>query len=192
MGLFQKLGELFSSKRYIERAMKEIEEEQKKYLTMTSEELSALSDEDLHTAAICRVESIIEKQAGEKWCTPDGAWVSCLSEVQRSFHAVDWFLGTVSLVGLRDTLFNKDDALAAVYPPLLSESLQTLGMTELHTIWESFAAEQSLELSLLAYTKKPSPAADDGAYEGFDRRFAELPTQEELLVAYVRSHLAEF
>ena len=65
MGLIQKIKELFSAKRLIEAAMEQLDRENERYAAMTAEELVALSDEELVSAALYRTDLKLDALVGE-------------------------------------------------------------------------------------------------------------------------------
>lgn len=55
MGLFKTIREIFNFGKELKKSITEARENEARYLAMTSEELSTLSDDELFEAAVCRI-----------------------------------------------------------------------------------------------------------------------------------------
>ena len=94
MGLFSSIKAIFQFRKELKRSIEEAKENEKRYLTMLTDELSALSDDELFEAVTARTESKVD--SFDEW--EDG--VNALNTSQKIFYSVNWLEMEVNNGGL--------------------------------------------------------------------------------------------
>ena len=158
-----------------------------KYLKYTTQELSAMSDEDLLYALYKRTEYASDTD----WNLGNGA--AKLPQAQKTFYVIYCFQRENENGGLCRFFVNSSRNLA----PLVSECLGILGAQEHKKLYDTFAEKNKIDLEYLIYfvINDESEFAEQRKrypFDDFDIPYAELPSLKEMLIGYAREHIAEF
>ena len=157
------------------------------YLQMTTQELAALSDEELMTALHIRT----EEKANTQWNLGDGA--AKLPEAQRVFYVISCFYTEQENGGLCRFFVNGTRNLA----PLVSDSLAALGAAEHQKLFDDFVKENEISTDYLIFfiINEESEFAEKRAhypFDDYDIPYKQLPSLRDMLLAYAREHIGEF
>ena len=168
-------------------ALKDDNAQRDRYLKMTTEELQALSDEELMAALYART----EEKANTAWNLGDGA--AKLPEAQRVFYVISCFY-TEQLNGGLCRFFVKGTRNLA---PLVSDSLAVLGAVEHQKLFDDFVTKNEISTEYLIYfiINDESEFAEKRAhypFDEYDEPYKQLPSLWEMLMAYAKEHIAEY
>ena len=168
-------------------ALKGDDAQREQYLKMTTQELAALSDEELMTALHIRT----EEKANTAWNLGDGA--AKLPEAQRVFYVISCFYTEQENGGLCRFFVKGTRNLA----PLVSDSLAVLGATEHQTLFDGFVKKNEISTEYLIYfiINDESEFAEKRKhypFDDYDEPYKQLPSLKEMLIAYAREHIGEF
>ena len=94
MGFFSTIKNIITFRKELKKSIEEAQENERRYLEMTTDELSALSDEELFDAVTARTENKVDIFDELE----DG--VSSLNHSQRIFYSVNWLEIEVNNGGL--------------------------------------------------------------------------------------------
>ena len=111
MGLFSAIKNMIKFRKELKKSIEEAKENEKRYLEMTVEELSALSDDELFEAVTARTESKVD--SFDEW----ECGVNSLNPSQKIFYSVNWLEMEVNNGGLCQFFVNSSRMVA----PLVSE-----------------------------------------------------------------------
>ena len=162
-------------------------EERSRYLKMTTQELEALSDEELLHALYIRT----GEAADISWNLGNGA--AALPEAQKVFYVVYCFQAEQENGGLCRFFVNSSRNLA----PLVSQCLSGLGAQEHQELFDKFVKDNELSLDSLNYfiINKESQFEEKRAYHPFDDYdvpYGQLPSLRDMLISYAREHIGDF
>ena len=168
-------------------ALKGDSTQRERYLQMTTQDLAALSDEELLTALRIRT----EEKANTEWNLGDGA--AKLPEAQRVFYVISCFYTEQENGGLCRFFVNGTRNLA----PLVSDSLAVLGATEHQALFDTFVKDNEISTEYLIYfiINDESEFAQKRAhypFDDYDVPYKQLPSLKEMLLAYAREHIGEY
>ena len=168
-------------------ALKGDSAERDRYLQMTTQELAALSDEELLTALHIRT----EEKANTEWNLGDGA--AKLPEAQRVFYVISCFYTEQENGGLCRFFVKGTRNLA----PLVSDSLAVLGATEHQTLFNDFVKKNDISTEYLIFfiINDESEFAEKRAhypFDEYDEPYKQLPSLRDMLLAYAREHIEEY
>lgn len=168
-------------------ALKGDSAERDRYLQMTTQELVALSDEELLTALHFRT----EEKANTEWNLGDGA--AKLPEAQRVFYVISCFYTEQENGGLCRFFVNGTRNLA----PLVSDSLAALGATEHQTLFNEFVKKNEISTEYLIFfiINDESEFAKKRAhypFDEYDEPYKQLPSLRDMLLAYAKEHIEEY
>lgn len=157
------------------------------YTKMTTEELSALFDDDLFEAVVERTEQKVN--GFERWS--DG--VNSLNPAQRLFYSVYWLDAEVNNGGLCQFLTNS----SRVFAPVVSRYMEKIGATDHQKLYDGFLSENNIDPNDLSsfdistvedyvnqYQRYP--------FDEYDNAFGNLEPLETYLVAFIREHINDF
>ena len=161
--------------------------ETEKYLKLTTDELAALSDEELLTTLHKRT----EYAANTQWDLGEGA--AKLPEAQKVFYVLYCYQQENANGGLCRFFVNNTRNLA----PYVSECLGILGAQEHKALFDNFVTQNEIDVTYLIYfiIGDESEFAEQRKrypFDHFDTPYGELPALKDLLVTYAREHIQEF
>lgn len=163
-----------------------IKEQQSAYAAMTTEDLSALSDDELFSAAVSRLESHIDYDQPE-------ASFAALSNPQKVVYAVNCLEVEVNNGGLCQFFVNSSSIVA----PYISDYLGILGADEHKLLFDSFIRKHGIDLSNLdsfkiRHIKDFEKQVQRYPFDEYDDAFYALSSLEEPIAAYIRSNISSF
>ena len=157
-----------------------------RYVNMSPEELSSLSDEKLLEAVVARIEKKMDKY-GEL-----SLGFEALSQPEKLVFAIDYYTLELDNGGLCQFFVNS----SRIAAPYVSEYLGTLGATDHKALYDAFVLNNGIDLNDLS-----SFNIDDASeylrlyesypFEEYDGAFYQLPHLNTYLVKYVRAHVCE-
>lgn len=161
--------------------------EQEKYESMTNEQLSELSDEELFDAVYDKINYAVDSFEN----TVVG--MRSLSPAARTFFVTSYYESEVNNGGLCQFFVNSGRAVA----PELSVCLAEIGADEHRTLFDSFIAENSINVNDLSSFDIDNVGEFENQtqrydFDKFDSRFYKMKPICEYLTAYIRDHIAEF
>ncbi len=167
-----------SEKRAAERIERQNERdnEERRILGMTSDELSALPDDELFKTALLRVIRTSTIPEDAEYPT------DCLENEKNVFEIVYTFSNEAVECGIASYLEGEGRYAA----PYISEALRLVGAVEHKGLFDRFVYTNDIDLYNI-----PSLEKCDGS-EGFDEELLALPELRELLVKYVRENIEAF
>ena len=186
MSFFSRIKDFFSRKRQISEFIKAEAERTARYLAMNTEELSALSDDELFSAAISRTASLLDPfDDYEKG-------LDSMNESQRVFCSVNWFDSEINNGGLCQYFVNS----SRVTAPFISDCLGKIGAFEHKKLYDGFIKRNGIDtkdlsafdigdLSEFEEKNKMYP------FDEFDDAFYELEPLESFLKKYARDHIED-
>ena len=193
MGILGKLKELFSARRYINRVMEEMDRRNEAYAAMSAEELFALSDDDLCSAVLYRIDKIIGATLGKPSLADPAEAILLLGDAQKTVYALACWESELAGGGLCKFLTGGCGALL----PCITAMLERVEAIEHRELLCEFAAAHEMDLL------KPSPLSAVNEFEyaeqrerlpfdTFDRSYRRLPSLEGFIVSYIRANISEF
>lgn len=161
--------------------------EREQYLRMTTEELKALSDEELFNALHVRT----EEYANTSWDLGEGA--GRLPEPQKVFYVVSSFYTELENGGLCRFFVSGTRNLT----PQVSESLAALGAVMHQTLFDRFLRDNKLAADRLGFfvindEREFAEKRAQYPFDNFDIPYGKLPSLRDMLLAYARAHIAEY
>lgn len=186
MGLFSSIKNMFSLMSEIKNMKEMTPEERERILSMSTEELSNLSDEDLLEAIDLRVDSKLLDSENVLDV------FASLNEIQKAFAYVQSYDGDM-VISIAYFFKGMNKVLA----PYMSRALETLGAYDHKRLFDNFVRENGINLYDL------SEFAVDGErqekklrkrypIEQYDEEFSQLKNLDEYLVEYIRMNIKEF
>ena len=169
------------------RMKKQDDKRRRQYLKMPLEELNALPDDALFDALTARTEAMLIKAGG----FIDG--VDSLSNAEKVFYIASYYEMEVNNGGLCQFFVNSSRMLA----PMLLDCLREIGADEHAKLFETFVADNGIDLNELSsfavdsyeeYEKR----CESYPFDDFDDKFYELDAITDLLTSYAREHISEF
>lgn len=181
MGLFDSLSTMLE----FGKSISEQRKRERQYLTMTSDELSALSDDELYRAVLCR----LEKRVSGYSDLSDG--LAALDEKQRLLYALDMYNSEIQNGGLCQFFANSSRSAA----PYISGYLSSINAEVHRRLYDDFVKKFGLDTGdgLSAFDVNDS-AQYEMLYERypfdeFDEAFGRLAPLDDILKKYIRSDL---
>ncbi len=149
------------------------------YLTMTAEELSALSDEELYDAAIFRAAEAVKQETE--------------SSEQDLFKILSTFDMEIQCGGLCQFFVNYNYICASS----LGEYFSLLGLEEHRALFDRFVEANHIDLSDLSSFAIKDVSEFEKQYcrypfQDFDNAYVQLPSVSEILTGYIRAHIEAF
>ena len=120
MSILKKIKELAKMKKQLKNSMAEYEKKQVQSLSMSAEELTALSDDDLLFAVIARTEKKVDD------FDDLGKGFDSLNQSQKVFYSLNWLESEVNNGGLCQFFVNSSRMVA----PLVSGYMEIVGAAE--------------------------------------------------------------
>lgn len=161
--------------------------EDRKWRAMNSEELLALDDTELVSAAISRVYGVFGS------CEDEDSKMSLLNEPQRVFYVAYIYESEVNNGGLCQYLSN-DSGFSA---PILGAALETIGDTAHRAHFLAFISDNAIDLGHLDTFGKEAIKRFECLekrypFEAFDDVFYEMASLETLMASYIRANIKSF
>lgn len=186
MGFFKTLKSLFRLMKDAPKLAQAIKEQQSAYGAMTTEDLAALSDEELFSAVVVRLESLMDYEQPK-------ASFAALSSPQKVVYAVNCLEVEVNNGGLCQFFVNSSRMVA----PYISEYLGIIGAEEHKLLFDGFITKNCIDLNDLSsfkirHVKDFDKQVQRYPFDEYDDAFYGLPSLEEPVTAYIRSNLSSF
>lgn len=187
MGLFSMIKDGFRFQKELRKSIKEAREAQKRYPGMTTEELSALSDDELFEAATVRTENKVG--SFEEW--EDG--VNALNPSQKIFYSVSWLETEVNNGGLCQFFVNSSRMVA----PLVSEYMGIIGAADHKKLFDDFISGNNIDLNDLSYfdmedVEEFEEQNQRYPFAEYDNAFYNTEPLETFLKAFIRENIKDF
>ncbi|MBQ7336664.1 MAG: DUF4375 domain-containing protein [Clostridia bacterium] len=186
--MFSFLKKLFAQRDLIaDTVAAELNEEDEKYRSMTAEELCALEDDELVSAAWARADAVMSAHEDEK----DG--LLALNEHQRVLYVAYVYEMEVNNGGLCQYFANSSRAGA----PYLTDALEQLKAEKHRALFERFVSENQIDvndLSRFAFisVRQFQKMEKEYSFDEFDDSFYGLEDLGEPMALYVREYLSFF
>lgn len=167
--------------------LKELAKKRAEYLSMTSNSLAALSDEELFQAARMRAEHIVDS-----FDDMEKGFLS-LNNEQRILYALTYMEMEVANGGLCQFFVNSSRMVA----PFISDYMAIVGADKHKELFDQFISRHSINLQDLTsfrietiedYQKQ----FERYPFDEYDDSFYELPLIEASLIPFVRNHVHQF
>lgn len=189
MGLIAKLKELFSAKRYIIKAMEEQDRRNERYAAMTAEELSELSDDELCSAVLYRIDKELDTALGKRRKGEPADWAQSLSQPKRVLYTLSYTEADIQNGGVLSFLICN-----GAFAPFVSDALKEIGAQEHLALFDKFVADTQLDLNHLPdlSPENDPESTNAGLYrkaEEFDRAYRALPPLDIPFARYIRLHM---
>ena len=187
MGLFRIIKELFKFRKERKKSIAEAKENAARYLSMSTDELSALSDDELFDAVVSRTEQQVERF--DKW--EDG--VDSLNTARKIFYCLNWLEMEVNNGGLCQFFVNSSRMAA----PLVSEYMGIVGAEEHKKLYDDFITKNKIDLHALSFfdiakIEEFEEKAKMYPFDEYDDAFYHLEPLETYLKKFIREHLKEY
>ena len=187
MGLFSSIKAILQFKKELKRSIKETQENEKRYLTMTTDELSELSDDELFVAIVARTESKVD--SFDEW--EDG--VNSLNSSQKIFYSVNWLEIEVNNGGLCQFFVNSSRMVA----PFVSKYMAIIGAEEHQNLYDNFVKKNAIDLTELSFfdvnkAEEFEEKVERYPFDEYDNAFYDMEPLETYLKKFGRAHLVDF
>lgn len=187
MGIIRIIKEALAFRKAMKASVTEWMERQSAYTTMSKEEFAALPEEELFSAAVSRTEAVAEKfdEVSEGF--------AAMSPQQKVLYAVNYLEMEVNNGGLCQFFVNSSRAVA----PYISEYLGVIGAEEHKQLFDGFITKCGIDLNdlssfVISRARDFEKQTQRYPFDEYDDKFYELPSLEEPLTAYIRTHLDAF
>ena len=183
MGLFSFIKQAIAFR----KAFKEQAQRDAAYLQMSTQELAALSDDEIFNAVQTRTENIVSSKED----LLEG--FNSLNEEQRIFYAVNYLEMEVNNGGLCQFFVNSSRMVA----PVVSEYMGILGATKHKKLYDTFIEKYQINTNDLSSFDCDTVEVFQSQYERYpfdeyDDAFYELEPLQNYLVSYVKKHIEKF
>lgn len=187
MGIFQSLKIFLHLLKDSSKIMAELEAQRARYLQLTTEEMAALPDEELFSAALSRAESKVDT------CEDMLEGIRTLSQPQRVLYCINYLEAEVNNGGLCQFFVNS----SRVTAPYISEYLGIIGAADHKNLFASFIGKYNIDLSDLSSFKIQCTRDFEKQmlrypFDEYDDAFYELESLEIPLTAYIKQNLDAF
>ncbi len=159
----------------------------KKYIKMSTAELSQLSDDELITALWTRTENIVSSK------TDLSEGFLSLNEEQRIFYAVNYLDLEVSNGGLCQFFVNP----SRIFAPKVSEYMRIIGATEHKNLYDTFVSKHQINLYDLSSFDCETVEVFKSQYERYpfdeyDDKFCEIEPLQSYLISFTKKYIEKF
>ena len=159
----------------------------KVYLAMSTDELSALTDNELFYAVMVRTEQ--KAESFENW--KDG--VDSLNPSQKIFYSLNWLEVEVNNGGLCQFFVNSSRMVA----PFISEYMAIVGAFEHKELFDKFILSSGINFSDLSFFDIDDLGEFEEKYEAYpfddyDNEFYDMEPLETYLTKFAKEHLEDF
>ena len=187
MGLFKSIKILFRLIKDAPKIAEQIKAQQEEYLTLSTDALSALADDELFSAAVSRAEAIVDSYDS----VSEG--FNALNEHQKVLYAVNYLEMEVNNGGLCQFFVNSSRTVA----PFISDYLCIIGAEDHKTLFDTFVTKNQIDLTDLSSfeirrTRDFEKQASRYPFDEFDDAFYGLDTLETPLIAYIKKNISAF
>ena len=187
MGIIQLFKGLAAFAKMMKDLPKEIARQQEIYCNLSTDELAALSDEDLFVACKLRIDVIVDT------CTDSAEAFARLNDHQKVVYALDYLEMEVNNGGLCQFFVNSSRVVA----PYVSDYMALIGASEHKALFDGFISQHRIDLndlsSFIIHRHRDYEAQTKRyPFDEYDDQFYTLPSLQEPLTAYIRQHLDEF
>lgn len=179
------------AQKHLRNSVKLYLENTKRYISLTSEELKQLPEEELLDAVLARVDIKTEKLEAEHESFPTA--ISLLSEKERSVYCVNYLDCEVNNGGLCQFFANS----SGVTAPFIANSLGTIGALEHKELFEAFVNKYGIDTNDLSSFKSDDVEAFLAQYKRFpfdeyDNAFYKMKPLRDYLVEFVKENIDAF
>ncbi len=187
MGLFSLIKAIFQFKKELKRSIEEAKENEKRYLEMSTDELSVLSDDELFEAVTARTESKVD--GFDEW--EDG--LNSLNPSQKIFYSVNWLEIEVNNGGLCQFFVNSSRMVA----PLVSEYMDIIGAAQHKKLYDDFVNKNGIDLTELSFfdvdkVEEFEEKTEKYPFDEYDDAFYDIEPLETYLKKFIRENLNDF
>ena len=164
-----------------------LDEENQKWCAMSAEELAALPDDELLNAVNARIAAVIGDEEDET------ARIALLNNEQRIIYVADLYQAEVNNGGLCQYFVN-DSRFTA---PMLCDALATIGAEAHRMHFDVFIRDNAIDLTNLEsfainHIRQYAKMEKRYPFEAFDNAFYAMPSIEEPILAFIRTHITKF
>lgn len=183
MGLFKKIKEFLAFRKALKKSIEEFEKQNAVYLTLTTEGLKELPEEELFSAVWARTYKRVDELEDFR----------ALPEKQRIFYAVNLLEAEVNNGGLCQFFVNSSREVA----PYISEYLGVIGAMEHKELFDNFIEENQIDVNDLTSficedVEEFSEQTERYPFDDYDDAFYELEPLEEYLTSFIKNNIDEF
>lgn len=187
MGFIKSIKEIINLSKELKKSIKEIKEKEKLYLSMSHEDMAALSDDELFEAVFSRTEHKVDSFDELE----DG--VNSLNNSQKIYYSVNWLEMEVNNGGLCQFFVNSSRMVA----PYVSDYMGIIGAIDHKELFDKFITDNNIDLYNLSsfaiedideYEKQ----TEKYPFDDYDDAFYDMEPLEEHLKKFVREHLEDF
>ena len=187
MGLFSAIKNMIKFRKELKKSIEEAKKNEKRYLEMTVEELSALSDDELFEAVTARTESKVD--SFDEW--EDG--VNLLNPSQKIFYSVNWLEMEVNNGGLCQFFVNSSRMVA----PLVSEYMGIIGAVDHKKLYDDFISKYGIDLNnLSSFDIEDATEFEEQnqryPFDEYDDAFYDMEPLETYLKKFIRENIKDF
>ena len=187
MGVFSSIIGFFKSNKEYKKSIAKEKAKEARYLEMMTDELYALSDDELFDAVLTRTENKVD--SFEEW--EDG--VNSLNNSQKIFYSVNWLEMEVDNGGLCQFFVNSSRMVA----PLVSGYMGIIGAKDHKKLYDDFVTKNKIDLHDLSFfdvdkTEEYKKKTEKYPFDEYEDAFYELEPLETYLKKFIREHLADF
>lgn len=187
MGLFSSIKNIIKFRKELKKSIEEAKENEKRYLAMTTDELSFLSDDELFEAVTLRTEGKVDSFDELE----DG--VNSLNHSQKIFYSVNWLEIEVNNGGLCQFFVNSSRMVA----PFVSEYMGIIGATAHKALFDDFILKTGIDLNDLSSFDCDDAEEFEGQYQRYpfdeyDDAFYDMEPPEAFLKKFIRERLDDF
>ena len=190
MGLIRKIKAFWKTmnmKKQLKKSVAESIEKDAQSLTMSANELSALSDDDLFFAVLARTEKKVDGY--KEWAES----IASLNYSQKVFYSLNWMESEVNNGGLCQFFVNSSRMVA----PYVSEYMKIVGAEEHKKLYDDFVNNYGIDLMNLSFfdiedVNEFSEKNEAYPFDEYDNAFYNIEPLETYLKRYIRDHLEDF
>ena len=186
MSYFKNIKLIFNIFKEGTKLVKEMKRQQKRYRTMSTDELALLPDDALYSAVYSRIEDKMDYADQEKS-------YSVFSQPQKVVYALHILEGEVNNGGLCQFFVNS----SRMYAPYISDYLALICAEEHRNLFDSFIQKYKIDVRDLdsfriQRTEDYEQQTKRYPFDEFDEAFYALPSLEQPLCIYIRENISFF
>ena len=187
MGIIQFFKQLGAFAKMMKDLPKEIARQQELYRNLSTEELAALSDEDLFVACKLRIDVIVDA------CADSAEAFARLNDHQKVVYALDYLEMEVNNGGLCQFFVNSSRVVA----PYVSDYMALIGASEHKALFDGFINQYGIDLndlsSFIIHRHRDYEAQTKRyPFDEYDDAFYELEPLQNHLISFVKKHIDKF
>ncbi len=185
--MFKFIKEIFNFTKEMKNSIKQNDEARKIYLSMNTDELAKLSDEELFEAVLIRTEDEVDSFEDIK----DG--VNSLNSEKKNFYVASCYEMEVNNGGLCQFFVNSSRDVATE----LSASLEAIGAIEHKKAFDCFIKDNNINLNDLSSFEIDEVSEFEEQnerypFDAFDDNFCEMKPIQDYLIEYVKKNSEQF